>query len=91
MGLKDIALWQEQDWITAIAAAVLGFFLLGGAYIATRKEPEFAGHPRGTCARLCSKLDYRLGQLRSHGSRQPMSRRGEDRGHVLYRNPCACA
>ncbi len=47
MGLKDIALWQEQDWITAIAAAVLGFFLLGGAYIATRKEPEFAGHPRG--------------------------------------------
>jgi hypothetical protein len=31
MGLKDIALWQEQDWITAIAAAVLGFFLLGGA------------------------------------------------------------
>ena len=47
MGLKDIALWQEQDWITAIAAAVLAFFLLGGAYIATRKEPEFAGHPRG--------------------------------------------
>ena len=47
MGLKDIALWQEQDWITAIAVAVLGFFLLGGAYIATRKEPEFAGHPRG--------------------------------------------
>ena len=41
MGLKDIALWQEQDWITAIAAAVLAFFLLGGAYIATRKEPEF--------------------------------------------------
>ena len=48
MGLKDIALWQEQDWITAIAAAVLGFFLLGGAYIATRKEPEFAGHPGTT-------------------------------------------
>jgi proton-dependent oligopeptide transporter, POT family len=43
----NISAWQEQDWITAIAAVVLGLFLLGGAYIATRKEPEFAGHPRG--------------------------------------------
>ncbi|HEU0043195.1 peptide MFS transporter [Sphingomonas sp.] len=39
--------WTEADWIAAIAALVLGGFLLGGAYIATRKEPEFAGHPRG--------------------------------------------
>jgi proton-dependent oligopeptide transporter, POT family len=45
--LKPLSLWSEADWITAIAAIVLGLFLLGGAYIATRKEPEFAGHPRG--------------------------------------------
>ena len=39
--------WTEADWIAAIAGLVLAAFLLGGAYIATRKEPEFAGHPRG--------------------------------------------
>ena len=45
--MKDWSLWTEADVITAIAGVVLALFLLGGAYIATRKEPEFAGHPRG--------------------------------------------
>jgi POT family proton-dependent oligopeptide transporter len=45
--MMDVAQWQEKDWITAIATAVLLLFLMGGAYIATRKQPEFAGHPRG--------------------------------------------
>ena len=45
--MKDWSLWTEADVITAIAGVVLALFMLGGAYIATRKEPEFAGHPRG--------------------------------------------
>ena len=45
--LKDLAAWAEADWIAAIAAAVLGAFLLGGAVIASRRTEEFAGHPRG--------------------------------------------
>jgi proton-dependent oligopeptide transporter, POT family len=43
----NTSMWNEADWIAAITAVVLGAFLVGGAYIATRKEPEFAGHPRG--------------------------------------------
>jgi POT family proton-dependent oligopeptide transporter len=37
----------EADIIALVATIVLGAFLLGGVYIATRKEPEFAGHPKG--------------------------------------------
>ncbi len=33
--------------IALIAAGLLLFLLGGGAYIVTRKEPEFAGHPKG--------------------------------------------
>ncbi len=47
MNFKDMALWQEQDWIAAIAVIVLGIFLTIGAKIAIQKEPEFAGHPKG--------------------------------------------
>src|SRR5215210_7954513 len=47
MGLKDIALWQEGDWIAAICLGVLMIFLAGGAAIAARKEPEALGHPKG--------------------------------------------
>ncbi len=47
MNLKDMSLWQEQDWIAAIAVVVLGMFLAVGAKIAIQKEPEFAGHPKG--------------------------------------------
>ena len=42
-----MGLWVEGDWIAAIAAVVLTAFLLGGAFIATRRTEEFAGHPRG--------------------------------------------
>ena len=45
--MKDIGLWDEADWIAAIATAVLAFFLAGGLVIAGSKKPEFAGHPKG--------------------------------------------
>jgi proton-dependent oligopeptide transporter, POT family len=45
--MKDMALWQEGDWIAAIAVVVLGVFLAVGAKVAIQKEPEFAGHPKG--------------------------------------------
>jgi len=45
--MKDFALWQEQDWIAAIAVVVLAVFLAVGGKIAVQKEPEFAGHPKG--------------------------------------------
>jgi POT family proton-dependent oligopeptide transporter len=45
--LKDIALWNEGDWIAVIAVVVLGAFLTVGAMVAIRREPEFAGHPKG--------------------------------------------
>jgi len=35
------------DVIALTAAALLVFLLAGGAYIVSRKEPEFAGHPKG--------------------------------------------
>jgi POT family proton-dependent oligopeptide transporter len=45
--MKDLALWQEGDWIAAIAVVVLVIFLAIGGKIAVQKEPEFAGHPKG--------------------------------------------
>jgi POT family proton-dependent oligopeptide transporter len=45
--LKDFALWNEGDWIAAIAVIVLGGFLTVGAMVAIRREPEFVGHPKG--------------------------------------------
>ena len=45
--MKDMALWQEADWIALIAVVVLAIFLTIGAKIAIQKEPEFAGHPKG--------------------------------------------
>ena len=39
--------WSESEYIFTIAGVALVLFLLGGAYIATRKTAEFAGHPRG--------------------------------------------
>ncbi|WP_265570958.1 peptide MFS transporter [Sphingomicrobium nitratireducens] len=45
--MKDMSLWQESDWIAAIAVVVLGAFLAVGAKIVIQKEPEFAGHPKG--------------------------------------------
>ena len=45
--MKDMALWNEGDWIVAIASVVLALFLIAGAWAVTRKEPEVGGHPKG--------------------------------------------
>jgi POT family proton-dependent oligopeptide transporter len=45
--MKDMALWNEGDWIAAIAAIVLFGFLAVGGLVATRKSEEVVGHPRG--------------------------------------------
>ncbi|MXO59900.1 MFS transporter [Altererythrobacter salegens] len=45
--MKDIAAWNEGDWIAAIAAVSLFAILAIGGIIATRKSEEVVGHPRG--------------------------------------------
>ena len=45
--MKDMALWNEGDWIAAIAAVFLFGFLAIGAAIASQKRDEVFGHPRG--------------------------------------------
>lgn len=45
--MKDMALWQEGDWIAAIAAVALFVILTVGAIIAGQKSEEVVGHPRG--------------------------------------------
>jgi len=45
--MKDMALWNEGDWIAAIAAVALFAVLAVGGLIAGRKNDEFATHPRG--------------------------------------------
>ena len=45
--MKDMASWNEGDWIAGIAAVALFAFLALGAVVATRKSAEVAGHPRG--------------------------------------------
>ena len=45
--MKDFALWDEGDWIAAIASAVLLLFLAAGAYAVTRPKAEVGGHPKG--------------------------------------------
>ncbi len=37
----------EADIIALVATLVLAAFLLGGLFIASRRSPEFAGHPKG--------------------------------------------
>jgi proton-dependent oligopeptide transporter, POT family len=45
--MKDMALWNEGDWIAAIAVVMLAAFLAGGAMIAASRNPEPLGHPKG--------------------------------------------
>ena len=45
--MKDMATWNEGDWIAAIAAVFLFAFLAIGAMIASRKSDQVVGHPRG--------------------------------------------
>ncbi|HEU5285797.1 MAG TPA: hypothetical protein VFU20_04705, partial [Sphingomicrobium sp.] len=46
-GLKPVGSWNEGDWIVVITLGVFALFLLGGAWIASRREPEAIGHPKG--------------------------------------------
>ncbi|MEO6154073.1 MAG: peptide MFS transporter [Croceibacterium sp.] len=45
--MKDVALWNEGDWIAAIAAIALFAILAIGGMIAVRKSEDVVGHPRG--------------------------------------------
>jgi len=45
--MKDMSLWNEGDWIAAIAVVVLGAFLAAGGMIAASKKPEAFGQPKG--------------------------------------------
>ena len=45
--MKDMALWNEGDWIAAIAAIALFAILAIGGMISVRKSEEVVGHPRG--------------------------------------------
>ena len=45
--MKDMALWNEGDWIAAIAAVFLFAVLAIGAALAANKSDEVVGHPRG--------------------------------------------
>ena len=46
-GFKSVSTWMEGDWIAAIALGVLILFLAVGAKVATQRNPEFVGHPKG--------------------------------------------
>ena len=45
--MKDMALWNEGDWIAAIAAVILTAFLVIGALAISRPREEVLGHPKG--------------------------------------------
>ena len=45
--MKEMALWNEGDWIAAIAVVVLAAFLAIGGMVAASRKPEFMGHPKG--------------------------------------------
>jgi POT family proton-dependent oligopeptide transporter len=45
--MKDMATWNEGDWIAALAAVFLFAVLAVGGLIAARKSEEVVGHPRG--------------------------------------------
>ena len=45
--MKDLALWNEGDWIVAIATVVLAIFLVVGGFAVTRPKEEVMGHPKG--------------------------------------------
>ncbi|GAA0266388.1 peptide MFS transporter [Alteraurantiacibacter aestuarii] len=45
--MKELALWNEGDWVAAIAAVILAAFLVAGGLIAASRQPEPLGHPKG--------------------------------------------
>ncbi|MEO5612728.1 MAG: peptide MFS transporter [Sphingomicrobium sp.] len=46
-GFKSIALWNEGDWIAAIATISLAAVLAFGLSLSGRKSEEVVGHPKG--------------------------------------------
>lgn len=47
MGLKAVSLWNEGDWIGAIAAIALFAVLAFGLSLSSRRSEEVVGHPKG--------------------------------------------
>ena len=45
--MKDIAAWNEGDWIAAIGGLALFAVLMIGGLLSARKSEEVVGHPRG--------------------------------------------
>ncbi len=45
--MKELALWNEGDWVAAIATVILMAFLAVGLLIAVSRKPEAFGHPKG--------------------------------------------
>ena len=45
--MKDMATWNEGDWVAAIATIALIAVLTAGGVIAGRRSEEVVGHPRG--------------------------------------------
>ena len=45
--MKDLASWNEGEWIAAIGAFALFAFLAIGGLIASRRSEQVLGHPRG--------------------------------------------
>src|SRR5687768_6392414 len=45
--MKDMALWNEADWVAAIAAVSLFAVLAIGGAISSKRSEEVVGHPRG--------------------------------------------
>ncbi|TIX49051.1 peptide MFS transporter [Alteraurantiacibacter aquimixticola] len=45
--MKDMALWNEGDWVAAIATVILAAFLAAGLAIAASRKEEALGHPKG--------------------------------------------
>jgi POT family proton-dependent oligopeptide transporter len=45
--VKPVGSWNEGDWTAALCLVVLAAFLAVGGLVAVRREPEFAGHPKG--------------------------------------------
>ena len=47
VGFKQVGLWNEGDWIAAIAAIALVAVLAFGLSLSSRKSDEVVGHPKG--------------------------------------------
>ncbi len=45
--MKEVGLWNEGDWVAAIATVILAAFLAAGLLIAASRKPEALGHPKG--------------------------------------------